>query len=143
MYDALQRASHLDSRRKVKKHSNAQFSPSWGVHKGLIQDPNWPPAQFPEGGTAAARRSRRFACNFEVKAGETQLHVHGDISRGGAMFILTQRLPVSTVVVSYKGLSASGEILSHTTRGTQTAHHVRFTSSAEALPLAAAVEADS
>ncbi|MCC6337104.1 MAG: hypothetical protein IT380_24310 [Myxococcales bacterium] len=142
MYDALQRAAPLDSHRKVKKHSNAQFSPSWGVHKGLIGDPNWPPAQFPEAGTAAARRSRRIACDFLVGAGDAQLQVHGDISRGGAMFVLTQRLPVSAVVVSYRGLAASAEVISHTTRGAQTAHHVRFVSSAEALPLAQAVEAD-
>lgn len=142
MYDALTRAAHLDSHRKVKKHSNAAFSPSWGVHKGLIRDPNWPPAQFPEAGTAAARRSRRIACDFQVLIGQQSLNVHGDISKGGAMFILTERLPVSSVVVSYKGHRATAEVISHTTRGNQTAHHLRFVASAEALPLAQAVEAD-
>jgi hypothetical protein len=142
MYDAMQRASSSSVGRKLKKHSNAQFSPSWGVHKGLIRDPNWPPAQFPTAGTAAARRSRRIACDFQVRVGAKTLDVHGDISRGGAMFILGERLPVTQAVVTYKGHAATAEIISHTTRGAQTAHHLRFIASAEALPLAAAVEAD-
>jgi len=144
MYDAMTRAGSAGSsiHRKTKKHANAQFSPSWGVHKGLIRDPNWPPAQFPEAGTAAARRSRRIACDFQVKVSGQVLNVHGDISRGGAMFILGERLPASQVVVLYKGHAASAEVISHTTRGAQTAHHLRFIASAEALPLAAAVQAD-
>jgi hypothetical protein len=142
MYDAMQRASSSSVGRKLKKHSNSQFSPSWGVHKGLIRDPNWPPAQFPTAGTAAARRSRRIACDFQVQAGTKRLDVHGDISRGGAMFILSERLPATQVLVTYKGFTAAAEIISHTTRGGQTAHHLRFIASAEALPLAAAVEAD-
>jgi hypothetical protein len=142
MYDAMDRAGGSNVHRKLKKHSNAQFSPSWGVHKGLIRDPNWPPAQFPTAGTAAARRSRRIACDFQVQVGGKTLNVHGDISRGGAMFTLAERLSATQVLVSYKGRSAAAEVISHTTRGAQTAHHLRFVASAEALPLAAAVEAD-
>lgn len=142
MYDAMQRASGSNVHRNLKKHNNSQFSPSWGVHKGLIRDPNWPPAQFPEAGTAAARRSRRVACDFDIELNGQVRHVHGDISRGGAMFILTERLPVSQLVVSYRGLKANAEVISHTTRGNETKHHLRFVSSQEALPLAAAVEAD-
>jgi hypothetical protein len=142
MYDAMQRASGFNFHRNLKKRRNAQFSPSWGVHKGLIRDPNWPPAQFPEAGSAAARRSRRVTCDFDIEVNGQVRHVHGDISRGGAMFILTERLPVSQLVVAYRGLKANAEVISHTSRGIETRHHVRFVSPQGALPLALAVEAD-
>ena len=44
----------------------ARFSPSYGVRKGFIKDPNWPPAQFPEEGNATQRRFRRMPASFAV-----------------------------------------------------------------------------
>lgn len=143
MYDAMQRATGHGVRRRLRKRQNSRFSPSYGVHKGLITDPNWPPPEFPEEGTAAARRTKRFSCDFEVHLGAESFAVHGDISLGGAMFLLGRRLDAQRVVVTYKRLQAVAELVSTSTRGKQTAHHFRFLSRSEAQPLAAAVEADS
>lgn len=112
--------------RKVESKPNASFSPSFGVHHGLIKDPNWPPASFPEQGTAAARRLRRVAAAFEVAFEGGQAAVTGDISAGGAMFLFERALNTGLVYVLVDGHVARAEVLSAHPKDGKFAHHCRF-----------------
>ncbi len=119
--------------------ASSKFSPSFGVHRGLIKDPNWPPAQFPEHGTAASRRFRRIDSNFDVALRGEQVAVTGDISEGGAMFLLDRRVDTKVIDVVIKGMAARAEVLSASKKGSMFAHHCRFLDSAESLPVWEAV----
>ena len=141
MSDVFTKSGSISSVINRKGHSTAsgKFSPSFGVHRGLIKDPNWPPAEFPEHGTAASRRFRRVEMTFGVELrGETR-EVHGDVSEGGAMFLLDRRVETKHVDIIVKGVAARAEVLSASKKGASFAHHCRFIDSAEALPVWEAV----
>jgi hypothetical protein len=126
-------------KRVGRSSASGKFSPSFGVHRGLIKDPNWPPAEFPEHGTAASRRFRRVEAKFEVALRGAQVTVQGDVSEGGAMFLLDRRVETKVVDVVVKGKAARAEVLSASKKGSLYAHHCRFLDSAEALPVWEAV----
>jgi len=132
-------ASHIN--RTGRSTAAGKFSPSFGVRRGLIKDPNWPPAEFPEHGTAASRRFRRIDATFVVELRGEQVSVKGDVSEGGAMFLLDRRVETKVVDVVVNGIAARAEILSASKKGSSFAHHCRFLDSAEALPVWQAVAA--
>lgn len=128
--------------RKVESKPSAKFSPSFGVHRGLIKDPNWPPVEFPEHGTAASRRQLRVPARFEVRVRQQQVPVTGDLSSGGAMFLFAWRVDARIIEVRVQGQVARAEVLSTSKKGGQFAHHCRFIDAAEGQRVWAAVEAN-
>jgi hypothetical protein len=141
MSDVFTKANSVGTVINRKGHSTAsgKFSPSFGVRRGLIKDPNWPPAQFPEHGTAASRRFRRVELSFDVELRGETAHVHGDVSQGGAMFLLDRRVETRHVDIVVKGKAARAEVLSASKKGNAFAHHCRFIDIAEAMPVWEAV----
>lgn len=127
--------------RKTESKPSGKFSPSFGVHRGLIKDPNWPPAEFPEHGTAASRRFRRIESTFGVELRGEALEVTGDISQGGAMFLLDRKVETRVVDIVVNGQAARAEVLSASKKGAVFAHHCRFIDAAEAQPVWEAVAA--
>jgi hypothetical protein len=100
LYDAFSRSSGHNARRR-EGTGKMHFSPSYGVRKGFIKDPNWPPAQLPEEGTAAQRRLLRVKCTFSVRApGCEEVQTTGDISSGGAKFTLDAALGTEVEIVA-------------------------------------------
>ena len=127
MDNAFQRASTASNpHRKVKDSNYYRFSPSYAVHKGLIRDPNWPPVEFPAEGNAAMRRNRRITCELTATIDGQAHTVKGDISKGGAMFLLPIRTETRMVTVAFGGVSARAMVLSTSKKDGQTAHHARF-----------------
>lgn len=127
--------------RKVKTKATEKFSPSYGVHKGYIRDPNWPPAVIPAKSHATNRRERRVPAKFSVKVGERFVKVSGDLSRGGAMFLLPQVSPTRQVMVKFGEFQALVEVITVNSKDGQVAHHTRFLDRAAAGPLWEAVKA--
>jgi len=103
-----------------------KFSPSFGVHKGLIPDPNWPPVEFPEDNVAMQRRFRRVRCDLVLHAEGLRRRVPGDLSKGGAMVLLPQMLTIPVVTIELNGKQAEAQVLSATPVGPLFAHHVQF-----------------
>ena len=141
MSDVFTKSSSVSSviTRTAQNKKAGKFSPSFGVRHGLIKDPNWPPAEFPEHGTAASRRFRRVNMAFGVELRGEAVQVKGDVSEGGAMFLLDRRVETKHVDIVVKGLVARAEVLSASKKGAEFAHHCRFIDSAEALPVWEAV----
>ncbi|MFO0595739.1 MAG: PilZ domain-containing protein [Myxococcaceae bacterium] len=128
MHDAFSKSGSVSSvlNRTGRTSPAGKFSPSFGVRHGLIKDPNWPPAEFPEGGSATSRRFRRVEAKFEVSVQGALMPVKGDVSQGGAMFQLDRRLDVKHVDVVVQGKVARAEIVSCSKKGAAFAHHCRF-----------------
>ncbi len=120
----------LVAKRKTRSKSTAKFSPSFAVRHGLISDPNWPPAHFPEDGKAAARKSRRVEYDFRVGLPGIEVPVRGDLSVGGAMFLLNRKADVKAVDIIVKKVKATADIISVTKKGEWYAHHCRFSDAA-------------
>ena len=141
MSDVFTKANSVGSVINRKGHSTAsgKFSPSFGVRRGLIKDPNWPPAQFPEHGTAASRRFRRVELSFDVELRGESVSVRGDVSQGGAMFLLDRRVETKHVDIVVKGKAARAEVLSTSKKGNAFAHHCRFIDASESMPVWEAV----
>ena len=141
MSDVFTKSSAVSSviTRKSQNQASGKFSPSFGVHRGLIKDPNWPPAVFPEHGTAASRRFRRVDLAFDVEMRGEAVRVQGDVSEGGVMFLLDRRVETKHVDIVVKGKAARAEVLSASKKGASFAHHCRFIDAAEALPVWEAV----
>lgn len=114
--------------RKLKTASTARFSPSYGVHRGKIPDPNWPPTEFPAEGVAMQRKDKRVTCDFIVVAGKRRVQVHGDLSRGGAKFYLMDKIAAPEVTIELKKVKAQATILSTSQQAKGVAHHVKFIS---------------
>lgn len=127
--------------RTGKSKKAGRFSPSFGVRHGLIKDPNWPPAEMPEKGSASARRSKRVLLPFAIVVQGERYPVTGDISEGGAMFLLGNELQQKTVDIALGDHSARAEILSVSKKGKTWAHHCRFLDAKKARALWAAVQA--
>lgn len=146
MYDAINKAASAGKSRTLHTKESRKFSPSYGVRKGFIKDPNWPPPVFPDEGTASMRRSRRVACTFKVQVGdEAPVATSGDVSLGGAKFILGERV-TSRVVDVLVGKAdatskATAEILAILPKGDGFVYHARFVDPAEAAPVWKLVEA--
>ncbi len=122
--DDVKRA--LVGRRKTKSKATQRFSPSFAVHHGLISDPNWPPAHFPETGKAAGRKHRRVEFDFRVGLPGMEIPVRGDVSQGGAMFVLNRRVDAKEVTIIVKRKQARAEVVSTSKKGDWYAHHCRF-----------------
>lgn len=136
MSDAFGVESHTRvSRRATKSTEAARFSPSFGVHHGLIPDPNWPPAQFPDNSVAMQRRDRRVVCDLTVDIDGRREVVRGDLSKGGAMFLLAGRSVSNVAVVEVRGVRAEVSIVAVSTRGASVAHHAHFTDAKQGLQL--------
>ena len=125
--------------RQGQSTASGKFSPSFGVRRGLIKDPNWPPAHFPEHGTAASRRFRRVESTFDLSFRGEQIEVKGDVSQGGAMFVLNRRLDTKQIEIVVKGHKAKAEVLSTSKKGNAFAHHCRFLDVSESGPVWEAV----
>jgi hypothetical protein len=121
--------------RRVKKKVGDAFSPSFGVHNGLIPDPNWPPAEFPKDSVAMQRKHRRIACEVVVEVDGRRTAVPGDLSAGGAMFLLPLRAASDLVTIEVRGVRAEAKILSVSKKGAQVAHHAQFVDAASAKAL--------
>ena len=91
MFDAFNRAGGANARRRTGTNG-MHFSPSFGVRNGYIKDPNWPPAQMPEEGTAAQRRQLRVKCGFMIRSNGVLRATAGDLSAGGAKFSVESRI---------------------------------------------------
>lgn len=128
-------AGHGVVRKFAKKTVSSRFSPSYGVRRGLIKDPNWPPAHFPEEGTASARRSRRFECSFQVKVGKEVLDVKGDLSLGGVKFDAPVALQGLTVEVLFNGMSATAEVIGSQLKGDEYTCRAKFVDPAQSTPM--------
>ncbi len=112
--------------RKLKTGAAERFSPSYGVHRGRIPDPNWPPSQFPDDGTAMKRKDRRVMCDFTILSGGKKYKVHGDLSRGGVMFFLPDLIRSTDVSVQFNKVVAKATIQSTSTQQKGVAHRAKF-----------------
>jgi hypothetical protein len=141
MSDVFTKSSSVGSviHRQGRSTAAGKFSPSFGVRRGLIKDPNWPPAQFPEHGSAASRRFRRVESIFDIAITRGQdsesIEVKGDVSEGGAMFLLNRRLDAKHIDVVVKGHAAKAEVLSTSKKGNAFAHHCRFLDVTQSRPV--------
>ena len=143
MDDAFRKSASAGSviNRTGKSKKSGSFSPSFGVHQGLIKDPNWPPAQMPAEGTAAARRHRRVQIPFVIDVRGDRYDVTGDISQGGAMFLLGNALEQKAVDIVLGDSIARVEVLSISKKGSTFAHHCRFLNTHQGAQVWAAVQA--
>jgi hypothetical protein len=141
MSDVFTKSSSVASVINRKGHSTnaGKFSPSFGVRRGLIKDPNWPPHEFPEHGSASSRRFRRVETSFGIELRGEAHDVKGDVSEGGAMFLLDRKLDSKQVDIIVKGHAARAEVLSASKKGNFFAHHCRFLDASESLPVWQAV----
>ncbi len=137
MHDAFTKTASVSSviNRTGTSKVSSKFSPSFGVRRGLIKDPNWPPAEFPEHGAAASRRFRRIETTFDVALRGEQVTVKGDVSQGGAMFLLDRRVDTKVIDIVVKGHAARAEVLSASKKGAMFAHHCRFLDVSESQPV--------
>jgi hypothetical protein len=72
------------------------------------------------------RKDRRVACDFNVELGGALTKVTGDLSRGGAMFLLPAAAGQDVVTVELRGVRAEARVLSTSPRNGQIAHHAQF-----------------
>jgi hypothetical protein len=132
MYDAFGNGARLRYlNRRTRKDEVKKFSPSFGVHLGLIPDPNWPPVQFPDNSVAMQRKHRRVACSFSLDIQGKKSAVQGDVSVGGVLFLWPEQLTVTEVIVEIRGQAALARVLSSNQRGAVIAHHAQFVDPAE------------
>jgi len=139
--DSSARRLHL--RRRFDKGPKAKpQSPSFGVHNGLIRNPNWPPPPGVEMPTDR-RLSPRFAYTFELLYAGRAITVNGDVSATGAMFVLERLMPSANVELSLRvpgeavPRRVTGEVIRTSYKGEHIAHHVRFN---ESSPFADAIK---
>ena len=138
MDNVFNKAAGAGSNRKFTHQPKvARFSPSYGVRRGFIKDPNWPPAQFPEIGNATDRRFRRMPATFQVRIGDASepLTVTGNISSGGAMFVMQSVLGSEKIEVTYGGAMAHAEVIASESKGGQFMYRAHFTDENEASTL--------
>ena len=128
MYDAFGSGSRPDRvlRRRAHHREVEKFSPSFGVHAGLIPDPNWPPVIIPPDSTAMKRRFRRVRCELVVEVDGSRRRAPGDLSQGGAMVLLEAPLTAAVIGIEFDGMRADARVLSATPEGLLYAHHVQF-----------------
>jgi PilZ domain len=128
------------SARKLATKEAMRFSPSYGVRKGFIKDPNWPPARFPDEGNATDRRFRRVACTFKVRNDDGELiTTTGDISEGGARFALKKPPVTETVEIVGGETRARAEIIATVSTVNGYVYRTRFLDAIEAYPVFVAI----
>lgn len=127
---SVARRIHL-KRRFDKNAKPAPQSPSFGVRRGLIRNPNWPPPPGVEMPTDR-RLSPRVRYGFDLLYAGRPIAVAGDLSATGAMFVMERLLPTARVelVIRVPNEPAprrvSGDIIRTSYKGQFIAHHVRF-----------------
>ena len=118
MDNVFNKAAGATSRKFSNQPRGARFSPSYGVRRGFIKDPNWPPAHFPAEGHAASRRFRRMPATFQVSLdGNEPITVTGDISSGGVMFQMASPLSHTRVEVLLGGATAKAQVIASESKG--------------------------
>lgn len=131
------------SARKLETKQSMRFSPSYGVRKGFIKDPNWPPAQFPDQGNASDRRFRRIACSFKVRNDDGELiTTTGDISEGGARFAMKKPLVTESVEIVAGELKTRAEIIATVSGKSGYVYRTRFVDQVQAYPVYSAITAN-
>ncbi len=123
-------------RRFDKKPKSKPQSPSFGVHNGLIRNPNWPPGpgvQMP----TDRRLSKRVEYGFDLLYAGRSIAVRGDVSATGAMFVLDRLMPSSHVQLSVRvpeerePRRVEADVIRTSYKGQFIAHHVRFSEPAQ------------
>jgi hypothetical protein len=129
MDNVFNKAAGAGSNRKFSNQpKSSRFSPSYGVRKGFIKDPNWPPAEFPAEGMATSRRFRRIPAAFEVSVGGlAPVKVTGNLSSGGVMFALENVLTSEKIEVVFGGHKAAAEVIASESKGPLFIYRAHFT----------------
>ena len=129
MDNVFNKAAGAGSNRKFGNQPKAaRFSPSYGVRKGFIKDPNWPPAEFPLEGMATARRFRRIPASFQVSVGGFDaITVTGNVSSGGVMFAMPNVLTSEKIEVMFNGHKAAAEVIASESKGSMFIYRAHFT----------------
>lgn len=129
MDNVFNKAAGASSNRKFGDGPKvSRFSPSYGVRKGFIKDPNWPPAEFPAEGLATDRRFRRIPASFEVSVGGSEaIKVTGNLSSGGVMFAMANVLTSEKIEVAFNGHKAAAEVIASESKGARFIYRARFT----------------
>ena len=129
MDNVFNKAAGAKSNRSFgNKPKVARFSPSYGVRKGFIKDPNWPPAEFPAEGLATSRRFRRVPAAFQVSVGGLEpITVTGNLSSGGAMFAMPNVLTSEKIEVMFAGHKAAADVIASESKGAQFIYRAHFT----------------
>ncbi len=129
MDNVFNKAAGAGSNRKFSTQPKvARFSPSYGVRKGFIKDPNWPPAEFPAEGLATSRRFRRVPAAFQVSVdGAEPITVTGNLSSGGVMFAMPNVLTSQKIEVLFGGHRAAAEVIASEAKGPQFIYRAHFT----------------
>jgi|GEM_PF-5317308 len=142
MYDAISGIGGLKGRRSFKDKPVARVSASRAARRGLIAEAE---AKVPAG-VASKRKARRIPTTLRIQVEGTWRRVAADISAGGALLLLPERLELREVVVAIELKDGSGkweataEILRRERRGDRIAHHTRFTKPSEVAGLEAVIE---
>ncbi len=126
----------LAFKRRFKEAKPKPQSPSFGVHHGLIRNPNWPP---PPGVTMPTDRrlAKRVLYSFEIMYAGRAMTVTGDVSATGAMFVMDRLMPTAHIEMSVRVPNEreprriKGEIIRTSYKGEYIAHHVRFSEPAQ------------
>jgi len=130
MDNFFNKAAGAGSNRKFGQHAQkvARFSPSYGVRKGFIKDPNWPPAEFPAEGLATSRRFRRIPASFQVSVGgNAPITVTGNLSSGGVMFAMANVLTSEKIEIAFAGHKAAAEVIASESKGPMFIYRAHFT----------------
>jgi len=129
MDNVFTKAAGAGSNRKFTQGpKGARFSPSYGVRKGFIKDPNWPPAEFPTEGLATSRRFRRILAAFEVRVGDGAVQkVTGNLSSVGVMFAMEGVLGGHTVQVMFGGHTAAATVIASELKDGMFVYRAHFT----------------
>lgn len=143
MYDAISGSGGLKGRRTFKKKSSKpEISASRAVRQGRIADVE----KGAPAGRASRRRARRIPTSLRIQVEGGWRRVATDISAGGALLLLPERLEVPSVVISIELKDGSGkwevvgEIIRRMRRGDRIAHHVHFTHPGQVRGLGEAIE---
>lgn len=127
MDNVFTNAAGATSRKFSNQTKGSRFSPSYGVHRGFIKDPNWPPAQFPAEGNAASRRLRRMPATFQVRVdGSEPMSVTGNLSSGGVMFTMSSGLKSEQIEVLLGGATAKAVVIASESNGTGFNYRAQF-----------------
>lgn len=142
MYDAISASNseRVIYRRRIKHHEGPLTAASYGVRHGLIADPSFPSFVPTDEGYAVRRRHQRIEARFRVRInGGVLVPVSGNVSEGGAMFVLARSEVKNTVelVASVGGAEKRAKVEVVKTRSSRKGivHHVRFADLRDAAPV--------
>lgn len=142
MYDAISGIGGLKGRRTFKKKPVARVSASRAARRGLIAEAEQPvPA-----GVASKRKARRIPTSLRIEVNGEWRRVAADVSEGGALLLLPERLALGSLRVAIELKDGSGkweaeaEILRRERRGDRIAHHTRFTQPKQVAGLGAVID---